>query len=229
MGGPELDDALAYFNRRGRGGQTFGACVYNKYGGNRAVRVRRGARAAPGIVTVTAPGFTESVVPACDGTYARDDLRDVAPGLSVGFAWSSQAAAGSGTDFPSSLPSASAPHFVALATSDALAATSPDIRARTILHVDWTVTGRRSSSSRWSSVADAGAGGCDVHLRRRRWLGCRSRDALLMLDKGSASYDVYSLHEADDGMAGGAGYLRFLVEMAAATPTGLAKGTLTLE
>jgi hypothetical protein len=222
----------AYFNfGEDTGGQTLGACVYNQYGGQLLQSGFVGAPAPrPGIVEVTASGFTESAAPACDGTYAPVTTSEtISPGLLVSFAWTHQATAGSGADFPSSLPSVPAPHFVALATSDLLAAASPSVPRGTDLPVDWTVTGTPLDLEQVVVVLtqdlavvtcafDAGAGS-----------GVVPADALLELDAGSATYDVYSLHEADDGTEGNGGYLRFLVEMAAATPTGLAKGALTLE
>jgi hypothetical protein len=231
-GGPSQTVLSAYFNfGEDVGGQALGACVYNPYGNQLVQSGFVGAPAPrPGIVTVTAPGFTESAVPACDGTYAPVTTSEpIAPGTLVSFAWSAQGTAGSGTDFPTSLPSVPAPHFVALATSDALAAASPSVPRGNDLAVDWTATGKPLQLEQVVVILTQGLAVMTCTFDASAGSGVVPADALLELDAGSAAYEVYSLHEADDGTEGNGGYLRFLVEMAATTPAGLAKGTLTLE
>ena len=231
--GPSATVLTAYFNHAQYiGGQTFGDCVYNANSGDPGQSGVSGAPAPrPGIITASAPGFTVSISPACDGTYAPGtSSTTMAPGALVGFAFTEQGAAGSGDGFPTSLPSVPAPHPITLGAADALAAASPTVVRATDLAVDWTVTGTplalehvvvlmTQGTKQVTCTFDAGGGS-----------GVVPADALLELGAASASYAVYSVHEADLGMGSTGGWdVRFLVQTAAATATGLAKGTLTLD
>jgi len=229
--GPNTTVLTAYFNHdESIGGQTFGDCVYNPYGGELTQGGIVGAPAPrPGIITVTAPGFTESITPACDGTYAPGTASEtISPGSLVSCAFSAQATAGSGDGFPSSLPSVPAPHPIRLGASDALAAASPTVPRASDLALDWTVTGTPLALEQVVVLVTQGDQTLTCSFDASAGSGVVPADALLKLGAAAAAYGVYSVHEADDGM-GGASDLRFIVQTAAATPTGLAKGTLTLD
>jgi len=233
-GTPGAETTLtAYFNHGvDTGGQSFGACVFDPDG---AILTQSGVVGAPaprpGVVTVTAKGFTESITPACDGTYATGSTSEtIEPGSLVTFGFGDQKTAGSGDDFPTSFPGVPAPHFVTLASTDRLTAASPKVSRASDLGVDWTVSGTPLSlesvvvlwtqkSATLTCTFDASAG-----------TGVVPADALLQLDKGSASFAVQSVHEADDGNPDEGGWgIRLLVQMPASTPTGLAVGSATLE
>ncbi len=230
----------AYFNHGWNSeGQAFGDCVYSPDG---AELVQSGFAYAPaprpGIITVTSSGFTESVSPACDGTYAPATTSEaITPGALVNFGFTEQATAGSGDGFPTSLPSVPAPHFIALAASDVLAAVSPSASRATDLAVDWTVTGTPLSLEQVVVVLTQGLKTVSCSFDAGENSGVVPADALLALGAGNTSYQVYSLHEAGggqgegglDGDDEGGWAIRFRVQMAAATPAGLAKGTLRLE
>jgi hypothetical protein len=230
----------AYFNyASGEVTRTLGDCVYDPKGADQPQMDTSGAPAPnEGIITVTAaPGFKASIRPACDGTYAPETSAGaIDPGTVVSFAFSPAAAFANptfsvpGEDFPTELPSIPAPHLVALGAPCALAAVSPSVPRASDLPVEWTVTGTPLAlervvvrvTQRAATVTcafDAGAGS-----------GVVPADALLKLGAGDATYGVYSVHEADEATSdSGGAVVRYEVERAAATPAGLAKGTLALE
>jgi hypothetical protein len=224
----------AYFSSGSYGtGQMLGDCVYDPNGENLTVSGELGFPAPnPGIISVTAPGFTASVTPACDGIYSPKTVSEtIAAGALVSFAWTGPPDAGTalGDSFPTTLPTVPAPHFVALGASDTLAAASPAVSRANDLPVDWTVTGTPLALEQVVVLLTQGVATVTCTFAANAGSGVIPADALLRLDAGTASFDVHSLHEADDGMDDDEGELRFLVEMAASTPTGLAQGTLTLQ
>ncbi len=179
---------------------------------------------------MTAAGFTATSSPACDGLYTpATTSQTIAPGAQVSFAWSAPGDTQYGNNFPTSLPSVPAPHFVTLASSNALAAASPTVPRASDLAVDWTVTGTPLSMEQVVVALTQGMATVTCTFDASAGSGVVPADALLKLDAGSASYQVYSLHEADDGDSTDEWNLRFLVEMPAATPAGTAKGTLALQ
>jgi hypothetical protein len=211
-------------------GPSFGDCVYQADGANLQQSGQVGVPApSPGTITVTAAGFMATTIPACDGLYAPASFtQTIAPGALVSFAWSTPGDTPDGYNFPAAPPSVPAPHFVSIAASDALAAASPTVPRATDLAVDWTVTGTPLSMEQVVVALTQGMATVTCTFDATAGSGVVPADALLKLAAGSASYQVYSLHEADDGDTTDEWTLRFLVEMPAATPAGTAHGTLTL-
>jgi hypothetical protein len=210
--------------------ETLGNCVYDANGADLTQDGETGVPAPnPGIVTVTAPGFKASVSPACDGTYAPDDSSEtIAPGAVVSFAFTPQNSS-EGGEYPSPLPSLPAPHFIGLAASDALAASSPSFSRASDLPVDWTVMGTPLVLEQVVVLMTQGTATLTCTFGASTHSGVIPADALLRFTAGTASYGVYSVQEGDVMNATDGPSLSFLVEMAAATPTGLAKGALTLQ
>ena len=229
---PSTSVLSAYFDSATDGpGQTYGSCVYNASGNDLVHSGEVGTPAPnPGTITVSASGFSTSAVAACNGLYApTTSSTTLAAGSLVSFAWSTPGDTGLGPYFPTSLPSVPAPHFATLAASDALAAASPSVTRATDLPVSWTMTGTPLSLESVVVVFAQGQATVACTFDASAGTGVVPADALLALDTGSASFAVYSLHQDEDNAQDVGWDILFDVEMAAATPTGLANGTLTLE
>jgi hypothetical protein len=166
----------------------------------------------------------------------------IEPGSLVSFSWNPPTEIGTpgggselGAFFPSTLPTVPSPHVVTLGASDALAATMPSASRANDLPVSWTVSGTPLELEKVVVLLTQGVETVTCSFSASALSGVIPADALLELDAGAMAFEVYSLHEIDTSSAaaeeegGGTSDIRVLVEIAASTLSGIAKGTLTTQ
>jgi hypothetical protein len=169
-----------------------------------------------------------TATPACDGTYASVAApQSLAAGDIVTFAWSPPAA--DPNTFPAGLPQVPAPHFVALGAGQAFASASPTLPRATDASVTWTVTGTPLELEQVIVFLSQGTATVTCAFTASGGSGVVPADALLKLNAAQASYSVFSQH-ADPLNDQTTGWdVDFEVNALAATPTGLAAGTVVLQ
>jgi hypothetical protein len=221
----------AYFNHgvEASNGQPFGACVYNPYGAETAQSGVTGAAAPnPGVVSVKGPALDVSATPACSGLYAPvTTAQTFAGGDLVTLSWKPPS-----TDpdtFPSSLPSVPAPHLVSLAGGQAFALAAPTIPRGTDVAVTWTVDGTPMALEQVVVLLTQGVATVRCAFDASMGSGVVPADALLKLAAAEASYAVFSQHQAEVKDSSTSWDVLFELNAVAATPAGLAKGTVTLQ
>jgi hypothetical protein len=211
--------------------KNFGACAYNPRGASLEESGVKGPAPNPGTITVTAANFTGSLNPLCDGTYPpSQSTAMLVGGALVSFAWARPA--GNPYRFPTADPNLPAPHFIALGTADALAASAPALQRGSDVPVTWTVTGAPLTLEQVVVKLTQDMATVTCSFASTAGSGVVPADALLQLSAGPTTYTVYAEHQFEQGGPGGtpeAWDIRYMVQAVATTPTGLAKGTLTLQ
>jgi len=211
--------------------QTFGACTLNPYGGEQGESGVQGPAPNPGSISVTASGFSGSLYPACDGTYASLTSQQApVAGSLASVAWN--VPAGNPWQFPTSTPSVPTPHFLAIAAGDALSTSSPSVPRGQDLTLAWTVGGTPEELEQAILVFTQGNNTVSCTFPSSAHSGSIPAEALLQLGAGAASYSFFSQtlqQTSEPGTSFGGWEVDFAVQAVATTPTGLATGAITLE
>ena len=213
--------------------QNFGDCVYAPTGAERGESGTRGPAPNPGEIDIMAPGFSADLFAACDGTYGVvQSAQAPAAGDAIAFSWSRPT--GNPYGFPVAESGLPAPHFVALASADSLAASSPTLPRSSDIAVDWTSDGTPLALEQVLVELTQGDATLTCGFASSAGSGVIPADALLVMQEGAANYAVYAEHAhsqtSPPGDTPGLGWtVQFLIDAVATTPTGLAKGTLTLQ
>lgn len=214
--------------------QTYGACIFDPYGASGDADEESGAQGPapnPGDISIKASGFTGSLYPACDGTYASATSEGTpAAGSLVSLTWALPA--GNPWQFPTSFPSVPAPHVIALHAGGPFTASYPsDPRELPRGHDDsetWVASSATGQLEQAIFLMTEGMATLTCTFPASDGAGTIPSEALLQLAAGKASYVVFSQTSQVENDADAEWQLEFAINAVATTPNGLAKGTLGL-
>jgi hypothetical protein len=211
----------------------FGNCAYDTHGlGVGQESGVQGPAPNPGVLSITAQGFSGDLYPQCDGTYPDSQgSGTIAGGALIAFAWTTPS--NNPYRFPMAYSGLPAPHSIALGASEPLAAQSPSISRAADSSLHWTVSGTPLALEQVVVQLVQGENSITCAFDASAGSGVVPADALLQLQSGSTSFAVYARHTYDEGSSTSqvpTGWtLHYEARAVAETPTGVAKGTLTLQ
>jgi hypothetical protein len=213
--------------------QTYGACVFDPYGaaGNDEESGAQGPAPNPGAISIDASGFTGSLYPACDGTYASVTKKEIpATGSPVSLAWALPA--GNPWQFPTSFPSIPTPHVLTLPAASPFAASYPSeppvMRGRDDSE-SWLASGATGHLEQAIFLLTQGTATLTCSFPASDGSGTIPAEALLELAAGKASYVVFSQTTQVENDAEVGWQLELAINAVSTTPNALAKGTVELE
>jgi hypothetical protein len=221
--------------------QTYGACVFDPYGASADTDVESGAQGPapnPGDISIKASGFTGTLYPACDGTYASATSEGTpAAGSLVSLTWALPA--GNPWQFPTSLPGVPAPHVMLLPAGSVFATSYPSdppiVRVPAgspkpeDLPVEWLAPGATGHLEELVFLMTQGMATLTCTFPAADGSGTIPVEALLQLAAGKVSYVVFSQTTQLENDADAEWQLKLAINAVATSPNGLAKGILDLE
>jgi hypothetical protein len=225
------------FNRAAPAGSTaaFGDCVYDSEGADTLQSTDSWTPASsPGTIEIATAGTSSNLFAEignqCDGLYEPITVSSViAPGTEVGFTFGLN---GSDNSIPNDSLTVAAPHVMTLGASDLLARPTPTLPRNADVNVSWTFAGTPLAGEKPVVQLTQGNATLTCTFDASAGQGVIPADGISMLapDPNSpVTYDVFALHELDNETSPNEWTVHYQLKATALTPSGTAKGSLTVQ